>query len=122
MREVLLGPPGAPWVHARTVAPLANMQGQMRSLRNLGAKPLGLVLFNGRKWRRSPFQLGVMVMNKHREPLPARRSLFCDGENRLLITEGFCPAYWQMLEQEQYRRNGLDSSESVLSALLPEAQ
>jgi chorismate--pyruvate lyase len=101
VREVRLGPPRQPWVKGRTVAPLREMQGPAQNLRNLGNRPLGSVLFNGRAWRRSPFLIGRMEASDLPGYLPARRSVFYHRGNRLLVTEGFYPAFWQQLRQER---------------------
>lgn len=118
-REVRLGPPQQPWVRARTVAPLREMQGVMQHLRNLGDRPLGSVLFNGRGWQRSPFWIGTMKPATGTEPLPARRSRFSRGRNRLLVTEGFYPAYWSRLKQERRYQNQLDFRFQAASEPMP---
>ena len=107
VREVHLGPYHEPWVKGRTVVPLRDMHGLVRGLRNLGNRPLGSVLFSnhagrlsGHNWRRSPFLLGQMVDSGLPGLLPARRSVFYHRDSRLLVTEGFYPAYWQRLQQE----------------------
>lgn len=103
VREVRLGPVDNPWVKARTVAPLREMQGASQHLRNLGSRPLGSVLFHGRGWERSPFLLGMIGQKDKDGRLPARRSLFFNRSCRLLVTEGFFPAYWLRLDQAQRR-------------------
>lgn len=101
VREVRLGPLHGPWVKGRTVVPLKEMHGSVRDLRNLGDRPLGSVLFNGQGWHRGPFLIGRMDAAELPGHLPARRSVFYHGNSRLLVTEGFYPAYWQRLQQEQ---------------------
>lgn len=109
VREVRLGPPLHPWVQGRTVSPLKTMPGPIHYLRNLGQKPLGSLLFTGRGWCRSPFLIGVMKASGHSGYLPARRSQFLLGQNRLLVTEGFYPAYWERLRQAQEGKSRPDS-------------
>lgn len=101
VREVRLGPAGQPWVKGRTVAPLPDMRGTLQHLKHLGKKPLGSILFQGRHWHRSPFLLGTMLADSRAGDLPARRSLFYHNGSRLLVTEGFYPAYWQRLQQQR---------------------
>lgn len=109
VREVDLGPPSRPWVHGRTVSPLTTMPGPVHYLRNLGQKPLGSLLFTGRGWRRSPLLVGTISVADHGGylHLPARRSQFSRGRNRLLVTEGFYPAFWERLRQTHNEQNGL---------------
>ncbi|MAL97429.1 chorismate--pyruvate lyase family protein [Hydrocarboniclastica marina] len=105
VREVWLGPSEAPWVKGRTVTPLREMKGRLQALRNLGTRPLGSVLFTGPAWHRSAFLVGYLLPpDSHAHPLPARRSIFSHGQSRLLVTEGFCNAYWQRLEAENAAR------------------
>lgn len=99
-REVWLGPAETPWIRGRTVTPLREMKGQVQALRNLGTKPLGSVLFTGPAWRRSPFLVGHLRPAAGAPALPARRSVFYYGRSRLLVTEGFCEAYWQQAKAE----------------------
>ena len=91
IREVRLCGDSQPWVRARTVIPLSSLRGHSRSLQQLGSRPLGSALFGPRPWRRQSFTSG------YRMPAGdlARRSLFCRGRHRLLVTEVFLPRLWE---------------------------
>ena len=90
IREVCLRGDDRPWVRARTVIPLASLRGRSRALRRLGSRPLGSALFGRHPWRRRRFIFGVMPDGEL-----ARRSLFCRGPHRLLVTEVFLPTLWR---------------------------
>jgi len=76
IREVRLCGDGQPWVLARTVIPLACLQGPGRQLRNLGNRPLGAYLFSHRQWYRGPLETGLCQGTHSGQPQLARRSLF----------------------------------------------
>ncbi|MFE8070529.1 chorismate lyase [Marinobacteraceae bacterium S3BR75-40.1] len=93
-REILLCAGDTPWVRARTLFPLAPAQGESGRFRQLGEKPLGLVLFQEPGWQRSAFRIGRVRNPDSPGSTWARRSSFQRGPDRLLITEWFFPAYW----------------------------
>lgn len=76
IREVRLCGDGEPWVLARTVIPLACLQGPGRQLRNLGTRPLGAYLFSHRQWQRGHLETGLCQRAHPQQPQLARRSLF----------------------------------------------
>ncbi len=100
IREVLLRGRGQPWVHARSVLPLALLRGRYRFLAQLGERPLGALLFRDPRLQRGPIEVA-------RCPLPAlpeltqaraagawqRRSLFYLGGRPLLVAEMFLPDF-----------------------------
>lgn len=100
IREVLLLGRGAPWVHARSVLPLALLRGRYRFLARLGERPLGALLFREPSLRRGCIRIA-------RRPVPAlpglevppgalaweRRSLFHLGNRPLLVAEMFLPGF-----------------------------
>ena len=92
VREVVLCGDGRAWVHARTVIPLATLNGPGRSLKRLGNRPLGSALFGNRPWRRARFTCGF---NGTAQGLcAARRSVFRRRGRSLLVTETFLPRLW----------------------------
>ena len=100
IREVLLLGGGQPWVQARSVLPLTLLRGRYRFLAQLGARPLGALLFRDRALRRGPIEVAL-------RPVPAlpgfgcaagtcawqRRSLFHLGGQPLLVAEMFLPGF-----------------------------
>ena len=93
IREVQLCGDGAPWVLARTIIPLATLEGAGRRLRHLGRQPLGAWLFSNPRWRRGPFETGVCVTRHPSQPPVARRSRFHNGDKALLVGEYFLPRF-----------------------------
>lgn len=97
IREVILFGDGVPWVFARSVLPnsLCNAD-----LSGLGNKPLGQILFNDRRFKRSPFELSQFPeksglhssLNIHTKlPLWGRRSLFSYQSYKMMVAEVFLP-------------------------------
>ncbi|WP_298452298.1 chorismate lyase [uncultured Marinobacter sp.] len=100
IREVRLCGDGKPWVLARTVIPLACLKGEGRRLLNLGSKPLGAFLFSSRDWQRGPLETGLCTPSNHsssvaERPALARRSLFSNKENALLVGEYLLPVLYR---------------------------
>lgn len=98
IREVLLFGRGKPWVHARSVVPLAVLRGRHGFLRRLGNKPLGALLFGDAAIRRG----AIEVAKRLPPPLPGlarpgplwvRRSQFHLGSQRVLVAEMFLPDF-----------------------------
>jgi chorismate--pyruvate lyase len=105
VREVALLADGAPWVWARSVARVGDLRGAWRDLAGLGNRSLGAALFADPRVGRG--NLLVRALGR-RDPrgrtallrfgvapailLWARRSLFCRGHGRILVTEVFAPA------------------------------
>lgn len=97
IREVILLGDGVPWVFARSVLPnsLCNAD-----LAGLGSKPLGQILFNDSRFKRSPFKLSQFPANsvfhnslsiKTQLPLWGRRSLFSYQSYKMMVAEVFLP-------------------------------
>jgi len=103
IREVQLICRGRPWVFARTVMPMATLQGATRRYSLLGTKPLGAVLFADRSWRRRVVQIARIdrdhyfynaALNGARsdpEVIWGRRALYCMDSKALLVNEVFLP-------------------------------
>jgi len=117
VREVALVADGVPWVWARSVARPGDLRNAWRDLAGLGNRSLGAALFADPRVgrgnllaraldRRDPrgrvagrYLLGagaaVDAMGRGNCPFSAlwgRRSLFCRGHGRILVTEVFAPA------------------------------
>jgi chorismate--pyruvate lyase len=99
IREVLLCADGEPWVYARTVIPTPTLTGRQRTLRLIGSRSLGSLLFSDPSMRRAPLQV-ARIANGDQPPLWARRSLFYLENKPLLVCEVFLPP----LEGIQYPR------------------
>ncbi len=100
IREVRLCGDGEPWVLARTVIPLACLSGKGRRLLHLGSKPLGAYLFSSRGWQRGPLETGLCSQQNRATPISgmpeiARRSLFSNKENALLVGEYLLPVLYR---------------------------
>ena len=96
IREVLLYGQDQPWVYARSVLPLASLQGRNRRLAHLGTKPLGAALFADPQLRRRPMQYRYghipALPGVPDGPVWGRRSLFILRGKPLLVAEYFLPA------------------------------
>lgn len=103
VREVFLHCGDTPMVYAYSVLPLGALHGPWKRLGRLGDKPLGLVLFNDPRVRRSPLEFkklgphhplyrracrGSAACPAH---LWARRSTFRLGGGAIRVTEVFLP-------------------------------
>jgi chorismate--pyruvate lyase len=95
IREVRLCGDGEPWVLARTVIPLGCLEGPNRVLLNLGSRPLGAYLFSDPLWHRGPLETGVCRLESPAHPRLARRSLFHNGADALLVSEYLLPTLYQ---------------------------
>lgn len=93
IREVHLCCDGEPWVLARTIIPLATLQGTGRRLRHLGRRPLGAWLFSNPNWQRGDFETGICQPRHPAQPPVARRSRFHNGDKALLVGEYFLPRF-----------------------------
>lgn len=94
IREVRLCGDGTPWVLARTIIPLPCLEGRNRILRNLGNKPLGAYLFSSPRWQRGPLETGLCTSSGSGQPRLARRSIFRDGHQALLVGEYLLPVLY----------------------------
>ena len=104
VREVALLADGVPWVWARSVARIGDLRTAWRDLAGLGNRSLGAALFADPRVGRGKLLARAL---RRRDPrgssallrfgappattLWARRSLFCRGHGRILVTEVFAP-------------------------------
>lgn len=92
------------WVYARTIIPNLTPENPWHDLQNLGTKPLGEVLFELPSIQRSDFEVSTNKLdywpylmehlenqNLANKPGFARRSIFKQQNNPLLLTEVFLP-------------------------------
>lgn len=93
VRTVRLHCHGHAWVYARTVIPNLNPGNPWYALKQLGAQPLGDVLFNTPHLARSQFCVAGVEANHF-----ARQSLFFDRGTPLLLTEVLTQALAQRLD------------------------
>ncbi|SEG83837.1 chorismate lyase [Marinobacterium lutimaris] len=93
IREVYLCGAGEPWVYARTVIPVTTLSGSHRTLKLIGSRSLGSLLFRDPSMQRQPLQIARL-----NEGLWARRSVFHLERKPLLVCEVFLPS----LEHIQY--------------------
>lgn len=118
VREVLMSIDGVSCVVARSLTPLAVSHGTWRGIRQLGARPLADLLYNDAQVQRSRFELtrvhspqgieqALLAANHlglaehHSGRLFARRSLFVRHGKKLLVSECFLPAFWQLNRQKK---------------------
>jgi len=118
VREVILLGESQPWVFARSIIPRSLCQSDFA---NLGNKPLGQLIFNDRRFSRSPFQVSHIVKPgpllaklglTSAEQLWGRRSVFCFQETKMMVAEVFlpeAPAYKNIVHL--IRRHGVDNGE-----------
>jgi chorismate--pyruvate lyase len=102
VREVLLICDGTPWVFARSLLPLSLVE-QHSALANLGNQSLGSIIFNSTTMQRMPFEvarfddnstvveLAKQLNQQLAKPLWGRRSLFSEGQYKLMVSEVFLP-------------------------------
>lgn len=95
IREVRLCGDGAPWVLARTIIPLACLDGEGRRLRHLGNRPLGAYLFSNPLWQRGPIETGLCLPEFPGQPEIARRSMFRNQSRSLLVGEYLLPRLYR---------------------------
>jgi chorismate--pyruvate lyase len=97
VREVILYGDQQPWVFARSVISQSLYELDMAEI---GAQPLGQIIFNDARFVRQPFELchlsaeHPLLSNlgiKYQRPLWGRRSLFTFQQSKLLIAEIFLP-------------------------------
>lgn len=107
LREVELCRGSTPLVYARSIIPVSSLHGPLQRLRQLGARPLGALLFGRYPVARGPIEVAP-VTRESRLGLAAglggqaasawaRRSIFHIGRRPLLITEVFLPALLEEL-------------------------
>ena len=113
VREVLLNCGARPVVFAHSVARLRALRGPWRSLRSLGNRSLGTVLFSDPRVRRCQMRFRKLhrthrlheraceVLGRRLPPLWARRSLFVLRGAPLLVTEVFLPSLFGGSEKRQ---------------------
>ena len=100
IREVHLYCDQQPWVFARTVIPTETLRGELQKLTQLGAQPLGAVLFSNHSIKRAPLEIArfnsksamyneAHINSAHHQDIWGRRSLFYLGNKPLLVNELF---------------------------------
>jgi chorismate--pyruvate lyase len=97
VREVALRCHDEPWVYARSVMPVATLQGKLRRLRRLQDRSLGALLFQQPGLRRQQFELARIPPGsrfihpdlRQQSPAWARRSCFELSGNLVLVSEVF---------------------------------
>lgn len=105
VREVALVADGVPWVWARSVARPGDLRSAWRDLAGLGNRSLGAALFADPRVGRGNLLARPLDLRDARGraalacfgggaalTLWARRSLFCRGRGRILVSEVFAPA------------------------------
>lgn len=88
IREVLLCGYGEPWVFARTLIPVTTLRGRQRTLKLIGDRPLGALLFRDPQMQREPLQI-TALRNATGTDFWARRSVFHLAGKPLLVCEVF---------------------------------
>lgn len=97
VREVILLGENQPWVFARSIIPRSLCQSDFA---NLGNKPLGQLIFNDERFKRSPFQVAhlskpaslLMTLGFAKaEQLWGRRSVFALQDMKMMVAEVFLP-------------------------------
>ena len=98
VRQVLLCCEKQPLVYARTVIPLATIQGAQRKYANMGNRPLGAMLFADRTMRREAVEVSLLPEGDDAHqytningPIWGRRSVFRVSGKPLLVSEYFLP-------------------------------
>ncbi len=103
IRQVQLLCDNTPFVFARSVIPLATLNGAQRQLAHLGTRPLADVLFASRSMHRGEMEFArlradqqlhtqaVAALDHHTGEIWGRRSLFSLKNKPLLVTEVFSP-------------------------------
>ncbi|MFV8818867.1 chorismate--pyruvate lyase family protein [Haliea sp. E17] len=107
VREVLLTLDNRAVVFARSVLPVAILQGRLAHLRRLQNKPLGAILFRDPGMQRSPFELARLPGDSGYLPrelwqpqaLWGRRSCFRLRGHDLMVSEVFLPGFtpWEAI-------------------------
>ncbi len=107
VRCVLLKGGGENWIYARTVIPHFSDTNPWAFLQTMGNKPLGEVLFQDKNIQRTPFTFSRQALtiwpyltnhlsvNIHTKIGYARRSVFQQQQNSLLLTEVFLPCFFK---------------------------
>lgn len=96
IREVQLIGNNEPWVYARTIIPASTLTGRHRSLKQLGNRSLGSLLFRDPTMQRGPLQISCLKLQHSHTRVWARRSLFYLAGKPLLVCEVFLPALQQV--------------------------
>lgn len=101
LRLITLNCGDRPWIFARTIMPRSSLRGRRGRLRNLGARPLGTVLFTGRDVARGALEVRRLAqhdplvrgweIDDHGKELWARRSTLAIIGEPILVTEVFLP-------------------------------
>ena len=104
IREVVLHGNNLPWVYARSILPATSLQGSLRHLKVLGAKPWGAILFNTPSMKRGKINVAYLnadelpVKSSQNENIWGRRSVFYLDNKPLLVSEVFLPEFISMID------------------------
>lgn len=101
VREVVLLVGGEPLVFARSVFPVASLEGRLGHLRRLQNSSLGAILFRHPSMQRSPFELARVPGDspylpcnlQQKKPAWGRRSRFDIAGKTLMVSEVFLQAF-----------------------------
>ncbi|GHD34976.1 chorismate--pyruvate lyase family protein [Halioglobus pacificus] len=101
VREVVLSLDSNPVVFARSVFPVASLEGELRHLRKLQNRSLGAILFSHPAMHRTPFELARLPGDSRyipsalhqSEPAWGRRSCFELGGKSLMVSEVFLEGF-----------------------------
>jgi chorismate--pyruvate lyase len=123
-REVLLYADDRPVVFAHSACAAINLRGAWSSLRNIGTKPLGALLFSHPLVTRQPlhykclhaqhplYRRAIGALSNPPARLWARRSLFYLNNSSLLVTEVFLPDILKLRTADCRLRNAFLNPES----------
>lgn len=100
VREVELLCHNQVWVCARSIIPHSTLTGRLRLLKNIGAKPLGAVLFRHPNMVRGALEVTSLKQNHCQQKHWARRSVFYLDRKGILVTEVFMPPMASILPQD----------------------
>jgi chorismate lyase len=115
-REVFLLADDSPVVFAHSACSIRALQGAWHSLRNLGNRPLGAVLFSHPEVSRQPLHYNALraqhplyrratsVLKDPPDRLWARRSLFYLHGEPLLVTEVFLPGILKLRSEDREKQ------------------
>lgn len=95
VREVILSLNGVPVIYARSIIPATALKGHWRYLTKLGNQPLGGFLFKTNRLSRGEIeiaQLPPQLFSHLNEPIWARRSIFYQYGQGVLVNEAFFPS------------------------------
>ena len=101
VREVILSLNGIPVIYARSIIPATALKGHWRHLTKLGEQPLGSFLFKTNNLSRGEIeiaQLPPQLFSHLNQPIWARRSIFYQYGQGVLVNEAFFPSITDFLK------------------------